>query len=224
MIAVIQCAASKRADAGRVRTRNGEPVFFVANPQLARKKRHEPKRVVYARPDDLCEDSGTWRNALLEYNRQHDNPLGLLQAWQLYENAAYRRLVERCGIDKVYILSAGWGLIRSDFLTPDYDITFSQSVRKKAPYKVRRKEDRYRDFAMLPDATREHIVFFGGKDYLPLFSRLTAAVSAKKSVFYNSAERPNIPGCEFRRFDTFTRTNWHYECVKAFLDGTIKVE
>jgi hypothetical protein len=38
------------------------------------------------------------------------------------------RLVEKFGIEKVFILSAGWGLIRADFLTPNYDITFSGSA------------------------------------------------------------------------------------------------
>ena len=37
----------------------------------------------------------------------------------------YRALVKRFGIDKTYILSAGWGLIPASFLTPYYDITFT---------------------------------------------------------------------------------------------------
>jgi hypothetical protein len=81
---------------------------------------------------------------LLRYNRKPaGNPLGLYSAWQLYENKAYARLVDQLGIDRVYILSAGWGLIRADFLTPCYDITFSQSADS---YKRRRKADRYQDF------------------------------------------------------------------------------
>ena len=36
------------------------------------------------------------------------------------------------GLDRLYILSAGWGLIPGDFLTPNYDITFSaaQNVQR----------------------------------------------------------------------------------------------
>jgi hypothetical protein len=224
MIAVIQCAATKQPDAGRLCTREGAPVYFVADPEVARKSLREPQAVIYARPDDPSDDGGTWRDVLVKYNRQGDNPLELLPAWQLYRNAAYGGLVARYGIDNVYILSAGWGLIRSDFLTPDYDITFSQSVRKKAPYKIRRKEDIYRDFRMLPEATHDHIVFFGGKDYLALFCALTATIAAKKTVLYNSRTRPDMPGCNLRRFETPTLTNWHYECVRAFLDGTITID
>ena len=41
---------------------------------------------------------------------------------------------------------AGWGLIPAAFLTPQYDITFTTAVRKKAAYKLRKKADRYEDF------------------------------------------------------------------------------
>jgi hypothetical protein len=122
------------------------------------------------------------------------------------------------GIDHVYILSAGWGLISAAFLTPYYDITFSQAGEA---YKRRRHSDRYRDLQMLPKQTREPIVFFGGKDYLPLFATLTSSISTTKTVFYNSAQVPQMPGYVLRRFETRTRTNWHYECANAFVDGVI---
>jgi hypothetical protein len=122
---------------------------------------------------------------------------------------------------KVYILSAGWGLIAADFLTPYYDITFSQSAEG---YKRRRKPDRYDDFRMLPNDVAEEIVFFGGKDYLPLFCSLTSAIRSKKTVFYNSARRPEVTGCALKRFETTTQTNWHYECANAFLDGVVSTE
>ena len=68
---------------------------------------------------------------------------------------------------------------------------------------------------------RFNIVFFGGKDYLPLFSALTTGIYAPKTVFYNSASMPSGRGCKLRRFETSTRTNWHYECANAFIDGRI---
>jgi hypothetical protein len=121
----------------------------------------------------------------------------------------------------VYVLSAGWGLIRADFLVPQYDITFSQSAED---YKRRRKTDRYDDFCTLPVETDGNILFFGGKDYLPLFCALTKAVRGRKIVFYNSATAPRLSGCVLRRFDTTTRTNWHYECANAFLNGDTRVD
>jgi hypothetical protein len=216
MIVVIQCAASKRPDAGHLVTASGKPVDFVAHPQIAPRDCDQ----LYARPDDPCEDGISWRQLLLKYNNDPGgNPLRLYPAYQLYENKAYRRLVDRFGLKKVYILSAGWGLIRADFLTPSYDITFSLSADA---YKRRRKTDRYEDFRMAEDTTNE-IVFLGGKDYLPLFCSLTETISSEKIVFFNSALMPRYSGCTFRRFETTTRTNWHYECANAFVDGTIRI-
>jgi hypothetical protein len=113
----------------------------------------------------------SWRETLLEYNRTaKKNPLGLYPAYRLYQNKIYERLVARFSLQNVYILSAGWGLIGADFLTPYYDITFSQSAER---FKRRRNADRYLDCSMLPDRLDEAIVFFGGKDYLPLLLSLT---------------------------------------------------
>jgi hypothetical protein len=161
MIVVIQCAASKAPNAGHLVTADGKLVTFVAHPEIA--PRNEDH--VYARPDDDAGKRKPWREVLLAYNREpNTNPLLLLPAYRLYENPIYGSLVERLGIENVYILSAGWGLIRSDFLTPDYDITFSQSARGDDAYKRRRKDDQYEDFCMLRQDTDDEILFFGGKD------------------------------------------------------------
>jgi hypothetical protein len=217
MIVVIQCAASKRSDAGHLAVAGGKLVDFVANPQLAPRN---PDRV-YARPDDSWEYGTSWRQLLLKYNKDtSDNPLRLYPAYQLYENKAYGRLVDRFGSKNVYLLSAGWGMIRADFLTPSYDITFSPSADA---YKRRRKTDRYDDFRMLPDNTEDDIVFFGGKEYLPLFCLLTDRIRSRKIVFFNSATTPQFSNCTLRRFETATRTNWHYKCANAFLDGMIRI-
>jgi len=217
MIVVIQCAAKKSPQAGYLQTSSGKNVFFVADPSLA------PVRegIVYAHPDDIAEDGNSWREKLLEYNESPgENPLGLLPAWQLYGNSTYELLMNRFGTEKLYILSAGWGLIPADFLTPDYDITFSASAEK---YKRRRKADRYNDFEMLDNPKSEPVVFFGGKDYISLFCELTKTVKGLKTVFFNSATPPSTPGCTIKRFVTRTRTNWHYECAKAFIAEEIGV-
>jgi hypothetical protein len=163
----------------------------------------------------------SWREQLRKYNeKQSINPLGLLPAYQLYENTTYDSLVNRFGIENVYILSAGWGLIPSDFLTPYYDITFSPSADS---YKRRRRGERYDDFRMLPDNTKGQIIFIGGKDYLPLFCGLTGQVKGERIAFFNSTDMPHLKNCVFKRFDTSTRTNWHYECAKALIEGRFAV-
>lgn len=56
--------------------------------------------------------------------------------------------------------------------------------------KRRRKADRYRDYCMQQTQTDEWIVFFGGKDYIPLFCTLTKSASGKRTVLYNSVQLP----------------------------------
>ena len=216
MIVVIQCAGRKRGRAGFLKTRDGTPVSFVAQPQLA----PPAERRVYARPDDLSDLGGSWREQLLAYNENPgDNPLGLLPAFELYENEIYRALVTRFGMERTYILSAGWGLINAAFLTPSYDITFSASAED---FVRRRNGDFYRDFCMLPNDVGGPIVFFGSRGYVPLFAELTRFVKGEKTVFYSASQPPVAPGCLLERFDTRKRTNWQYECATAFLSGEAK--
>lgn len=213
MIVVIQCAASKADNAGSLTTGDGRRVVFVANPGSA------PSREdwLYARPDDRSDQGGSWRDVLVRYNdNPTSNPLGLLPAVELYSNRVYRSLVAKFGPDKTYILSAGWGLISASFLTPYYDITFSMSAEG---WKRRKKKDAYDDLCQLPAETDEDVLFLGGKDYLPLFLRLTSRVRSTRTIFYNSSTEPIAPGCELVRFPTTTRTNWHYECAEMLLRG-----
>lgn len=214
---VIQCAGRKNCNAGRFGTKERQLVVFVAHPELAPATANQ----LYARPDDVSDFGGTWRDQLLEYNaKKNGNPLGLLPAYRLYDNAAYGSLVDRFGLDNVYILSAGWGLIRSDFLTPAYDITFNQQANA---YQRRRKSDKYNDFKMLPRGITDDVWFIGGKDYLPLFCTLTEEVKGKRIAFFNSINTPRYEKCVFRRFNTPRRTNWHYDCANALVEGRISL-
>jgi hypothetical protein len=219
MIVVIQCAGSKRHDAGRLKTTRGKPVSFVARPDLAPAN----DSLVYARPDDISDDGRSWREVLLEYNNDRRNPLALSTAFELYREPVYRRLAHELTLQNLYILSAGWGLIHADFLTPDYDITFSQ-VKPDKKFKQRRKADRYDDLAMIPRDTHDRIIFFGSRSYVPLFCALTQEVRSEKVVFFNAEDPPDAPGCILKEFTHAKRdTNWQYDCANAFLDGVIAV-
>ncbi len=217
MIVVFQCAASKKPNAGYLQRRDGRKVLFVADPEEA----PTDTPYAYARPDDMAGTGTSWRDELFRYNKSSDNnPFRLLPVWQLYENRTYELLAERFGMDCLYILSAGWGLSAADFLTPKYDITFSTQADK---YKRRRKKDRYNDLRMLPAETEEPIVFFVSKEYVPLACDLTAEVKGPRHLFYNSNKAPSAPGCILKKYETRTRTNWQYECAKAFMDGKIGI-
>jgi hypothetical protein len=69
----------------------------------------------------------------------------------------------------------------------------------------------------MDDDVKGPVLFFGGKDYVPLFCDLTARLRAERIVFFNSNEPPEAAGCSLVKYRTRTRTNWHYECVDAFL-------
>jgi hypothetical protein len=213
MIAVIQCAASKRPDAGFLLTRSGHNVLFVADPKIAPASATE----VFAHPDDLAEDRKSFRQQLLEYNASGSNPLGLARAFELYQNRAYGELVRKLGVDNVFILSAGWGLLRADFLTPQYDITFSPAVKKDAPWKFRHRRHVFNDLNQLPKDPNAPVFFFGGKDYVPLFSALTEGVTRERTIVYNSHMPPVGTGCKLERFETTMKTNWHYSAARQYL-------
>jgi hypothetical protein len=218
VIVVIQCAGSKRKNAGCLKTKDGRPVSFVAHPELAPPSASR----VYARPDDASDAGGTWRDWLLAYNASPvNNPLGLLPAFELYENNIYRALVKQLGLGNAYILSAGWGLINAAFLTPAYDITFSPQAKK---FVRRRKGDAFRDLSLIPKETTEQIVCFASKEYVPLFAALTSNVCGEKIVFYNSVTPPSAPGCKLIKFKTRARTNWQYECADALLRGKLMID
>jgi len=133
---VIQCAASKVPDAGSLTDANGKSVLFVANPALA----PQSETCIYARPDDPAGNELTWHDVLLEYNKEYKhtgaNRLGLLPAYRLYAPQIYRQLVDHFGVSNVFILSAGWGLISADFLTPKYDITFPNIALKNTNFPI----------------------------------------------------------------------------------------
>jgi hypothetical protein len=219
---VIQCAGKKHPGpqgSGLRRPSDNLPGKFVARPDLAPRN----ATLAYARPDDIYDSTLTWRQVLHEYNSMHGtNPSRLAQAHELYAQTAYGALTRRFGTHRVFILSAGWGLIPASFLTPDYDITFSAAAN--VPPHARRSKSKchYNDFQLMPDDGDE-IVFLGGKDYLPMFCDLTQSLKGMKKVYFNSHLEPPL-GRDFscERFTTTRRTNWHYECANALIDGTLK--
>ena len=109
---VIQCAGSKNTQLPRsgFHTSDGRLVKFVADPKSAPSSDHQ---YAYAKPDDLSDGQHTWRERILDYNKEaKSNPLSLLPAYRLYKNKVYERLVNKFGINKIFILSADCNLTR----------------------------------------------------------------------------------------------------------------
>jgi len=228
MMVVIACGARKKpklADkSGHMATKKGRPIMFVADPKKAAGK----SPVLYKCPDDDAGNGRSWREKLLEYNREYRcdpsyNPFALHPAWKLYDppkpnQNIYQELVCTFGTQNVFILSGGWGLISADFLTPNYDITLSHSAAEKKPWALRQRHDHYADSVMLKD-TGKPVVFLGGKDYyLPFFRHLKDGIKSERIVFYYGNE-PHALGCILYPFSSNTPRNWYYECGKHLCEA-----
>lgn len=212
---VIQCAASKNPIAGHLRNSDDKIVQFVASPHAI-----TSEKVIYARPDDLADENDTWRDKLNAINSSGKNDNSLLPAYKLYSHPSYKKLVEKFGVENIYILSAGWGLVRSDYLLPDYDITFSNAAEEFAK---RGKNDNYNDYSQIDCNSGDVIIFLGGKDYQKLFIELTNNCICRKIILYNSSQKPSFDNVEFIKYETRTRTNWHYEPAKDLIADIIKI-
>ncbi len=219
---VIQCAATKNQNAGTFRTADGYRVAFVADPAIA----PPAPGVLHAHPDDPSDQPGlTWRERVAAENvAGGTNPWGLLPAGELYRPRIYRSLIERYGIEDVFILSAGWGLVRADWLLPTYDIAFGGGT--KAHHR-RRAIGGYQDWVAQPlwEAPEPDLVFLGGRAYLPLFQHLTGCYGGRRLAFYQATDAttaaPDLPGCATQVFATTQRTNWHYACAEALIEGRV---
>src|SRR5262249_42149796 len=192
-------------------------IEFVADPDHRDLRRKAQSSVCYQRPDDASDIGfGTWRETLTAYNEGKSNPLNLLQASDLYEHDVYRRLVTAFDPLDIFILSAGWGLIRSTFLTPYYNITFSNCKGK--PWTKRKLNEPWQDFNHLRDTgvlADEEVHFFGGHDYLEFFYALTQPLPATKIIHYKMPERRE--GYTYEAYATPRNQNWHYAPVQDFI-------
>ena len=126
---VIPCAGSKvPAEGGNFDGfmrgyKKDKPIKFVANPDHCELKCKDSV-VRYAHPDEADCDGVKFRDKLHAYNEEFNsdgcNPDELLPAFELYNKSLYNKsiykdLVESYGMDRTYILSAGWGDCSSRF-------------------------------------------------------------------------------------------------------------
>ena len=214
-VVVIQGGENKVASAGHMVLPDGRPVVFVAEPGVA----PGDPGMAYRRPDDRADGIQTFRDALVAYNgTPEDNPLGLLPAWRLYDDDAYRTLVEGVEPENLFILSAGWGLIESDFLTPTYDITFSNGV---ATYKRRRPRDSYNDLCRLPSEGTSRLVFAGGTDYIPLFLELTEGITTERIVYHHASRAPLAAAAQFVPVESDDTNDWHLQWARDYAAGKV---
>lgn len=213
---IIQCAGDKQPNPNYTGfDHEGQKVVkFLAHPNA--------NHLHCAHPDFECTNGVTWRETLAQYNQQNgfNNPQNLSRAYELYVPAAYSNLVAEFGVENVYILSAGWGLIRADYLIPDYDITFSPRAEL---HQIRTNNAHYNDFNHLEGNT-EPLIFLGGISYQPLLFQLTKQLSCDITLVHRAANPPALPINANARymsqyFDTPQLINWHYAAANALIQN-----
>jgi hypothetical protein len=216
---IIECSGTKNGEPWAVSGLNGIQIKFVSHPNACK----VTPGIKLFRPDDMVPDSSmTWREYLNDYNKHMENPDHLLRAGHLYQDKTYHILVDRFGWENTYILSAGWGLVRSDYYLPLYDITFSKNA---ADCYKRKRTDKYKDFNHLlikdKNIDNDQIYVFAGIDYLPLLYELTEHTKIKKYVFHKSDYIKRVDNYKYIKYHTNQSTNWHYSCAQDFANGKI---
>lgn len=217
MIIVISCSGSKNSALPEF---GNQKIVFCARPNLAPMDENR-----YVHPDDHIDVDGqkTWRE-WVEAKQEYDI---FLQAYRLYKPSIYRNLYRKYG-QKLFIFSAGWGIVRANFKLPKYDITFSQG-QNIADYKRRLSSaSNFNDYNHLDEIDgREEILFVGGSKYILPFCLLTSHLPTKKIIVYKSRlssqlnlylEREDFEFQEYLEIDK-PFTNWHYTYAnKELLD------
>ena len=194
--------------------------FFQQYPAITFTNTSQPTHEKF--PDSLVPGSKlTWR----EYLTTRQNERTLLQAYQLYQHPAYLHLYNRFQKD-FFILSAGWGLVNSEFKLPSYDITFKES----APVNKRRNKNLnipplYNDFNQIADSETD-IVFIGTPDYIPLFIKLTQNLKCRKIIFWKKKDTDQkyiLPNntFKFEYYKTKTNTNWQYQLAQDLCNNIL---
>lgn len=177
-------------------------------------------------PDDPINNMEIlWRDYLI--NNQIDN--NLLEVYNLYTREEYRCL-HRKYEHNFFILSAGWGLVNSEFKLPKYDITFSSIANPatKRNYNLIGAPV-YNDFNQLNLDGEEDIVYIGSPDYITLFFDLTGNLKNRKIIYWKGMTpqpvqvRFPIPNNTFlyRYYNTNTRMNWYYDVARDFCNAII---
>ena len=179
-------------------------------------------------PDEIMNNGiMSWRDYLI----QNQNDQNLLSAYQLYVPRTfpyvYLDLYNEYKTN-FYILSAGWGLVNSEFRLPKYDITFSNTAQPRNKRNNNLIEPIYNDFYQLT-VNDEDIIFIGSKDYLEFFYQLTQNLPNRKIIYHFGTALPLdivLPNQTFlyRQYlpeNPNDRRNWHYELAYKISNGII---
>ena len=157
-------------------------------------------------------------------------------AYNLYSprnpfNEVYLNLNEKFD-DRLFILSAGWGLVKASFKLPNYDITFSSKAMRENKRVFQNPNPTFNDFNHLTDNhnlelnsnNEDIIVFIGGRTYIKQFISLTENSINNKLIYYFGMNPPaqDLPlGFSYRKYFHPDATNytWYYFLAQDYANG-----
>ena len=162
----------------------------------------------------------SWRN----YVSNNQNHINLpYRAYELYTENVYHELFMTFG-NRLYIESAGWGIVNAEFRLPNYDITFSDNINEET---IRHYQaGNFNDYNQLIVSPKDDIIFIGTEKYLPLFFYLTNQLPNRKIIYWKKHNTPinyPIPNHSFiyRRYISNNPRKWFYELANEIADGLI---
>lgn len=211
---VMICAREKQDHSSLIHPATNEQITFVAQPNGV--NTFFPHR-------NIPGIDMTWRDYVT--NNQYHNVIPFM-VYQLYSHTVYRNLFNSFG-ERLFILSAGWGLVKAKFRLPYYNITFSAKAQPENRRRFNNPNPAYDDFKALSNHLNkgEDIVFIGGKDYIKQFIALTIELEGNKIIYYKGCEPAiRLPDAtyKFRRYGLIKQnTNWHYDLAQKFAYGLI---
>jgi hypothetical protein len=214
---IISCCNRKN---GNSFTHNGNTINFVS-----RVDEVLHNNAFYVHPDDLIPNENiSWRDLIAQQEEHND----LLSAYNLYRPGIYNSLFEHYGND-LFIISAGWGIIRADYRLPKYNVTFSNNQNIPI-YARRNNDDVFNDFNHLEGIEEnERIVLIAGSDYVLPFCQLTEDLPNEKIIIYKNQNllynNPFVENNNFQfiHYQTNRRTNWHYEFAERLINNEIEI-
>jgi hypothetical protein len=224
---VLTCAGTKHGDTEM--EYNGNKIEF----------RWRPNQNNQYKPfDKISGKNISWKQFLKEINKENANNVieeiaynNIVSAYELYnpqfENRNIYVDLHNCFLDRFFIASAGWGIVKSDFRLPNYDITYTKPKKEQDANKYRNPNETdflhdINEFENLQED--DDILFFGSKNYLKQFISLTQNLPNRKVVIYNSQNivlpEPNPYGGVFipLYFPYHDNRKGHYAAAQMLID------
>jgi hypothetical protein len=213
---IIQCAGKKERNAKSF-CNSGGRILFRAKP--------DSQSNSVTPWSHIQNTSMTWIDCVQKYNGSGVLPDGifiennakLARAGDLYLRSAYRELINHFDYNSVFILSAGWGLVRGDTKIPAYDITFSNQAEKDCRITPTERSGYGTVLSDVGECDKLHL--FITKAYLDYWNRaFTRYIQCKNIILHWNESFCPSENYTIARHNFEPCTNWHYKAVSQYMN------